>query len=458
MHFNMKNHARNKVPGNKVKMVNFFNKSLVFLVCAFFVFMLANIEVHAEDTEGVVRVKATYKYESAKDSYNGAGLQKEIYGTGVLVTPEDEGGQYIITSYDIASDIDNAKESKFEILLNNGITVSASPKNISEELGVSVWEVSEKYVSESLVLYDGEPSLSYPDLITVIGYSKDNLQKQYSGKVMQTSNNQGNYFIYFNWPVEEEMYGAPILNEEGYVEGICVNKEPIGEGSKGTAVSMTSISKIFKELGISYKSYSKEQEEAAAKRKKTSIILICVGSGVGAIGLTIFLILFLTRKKRAAKREQKRLEFTVTEPAPDFSEAKMVRPDYKMLLAVSGGVETMDDDEDEGGTTILQSKPTEKTLYVLERVKTQERINVSSSQLVVGKDASQTDYYIEGNGAISRVHALLVFENGRVYISDKNTTNGTFINDKRLKPYESTPVNPGDKICFANEEFRIILG
>jgi len=437
-------------------MLTIASKSLALLSCFILVFMFLNIKVHAEETEGVVRVKATYRYQSAKDSYNGADLQKEFYGTGVLVTSEEDNSQYIITSYDIASENEIAKESRFEILLNNGITVNASLQSVSKELGVSVWRVDGKYVSESLVLYDGEPSLSYPDLISIIGYSKDNLQKHYSGQVMQTSNNQGNYYIYFNWPIDEEMYGAPILNEEGYVEGICINKEPIGEGSKGTAVSMTSVSKVFKELGISYKSYSKEKEEVAAKAKKTKIILICVGSGVGVIGLAIFLILFLTRKKRAAKREQKRLDFTVTEPAPDFSEAKMLRPDYKMLLGVSGGDDT--EDEEEGVTTILQSKPTEKTLYVLERVKTQERTNVSSPQLVVGKDASQTDYHIEGNGAISRVHALLVFENGKVYISDKNTTNGTFINDKRLKPYESTLVNPGDKICFANEEFRIYIG
>ncbi|MCR4649874.1 MAG: FHA domain-containing protein [Lachnospiraceae bacterium] len=456
MYINKKDSIRNKVPFNKLKTLTFAGKCLAFFACAFLIFMFVNIEVHAEETAGVVRIRATYVYESEKDSYNGAELQKEFYGSGVLVTSEGESGQYIITSYDIAAEIDNSKEYKFEIVLNNGITVGASIQSRSEELGVSVLKVDGKYVSEGLVLYDGEPSLSYPDLITIIGYSNDNLQKHYSGQVMQTSNNQGNYYIYFNWPIDEEMYGAPILNEEGYVEGICINREPIGEGSKGTAVSMTSVSKVFKELGISYKSYSKEKEEAAAKAKKTKIILIIVGSVVGTIGLAVFLILFLTRKKRAAKREQKRLDFTVTEPAPDFSESKMLRPDYKMLLAVSGGAETKD--EDEGGTTILQSKPVENTLYVLERVKTQERTNVSSPQLVVGKDASQTDYHIEGNGAISRVHALLVFENGRLYISDKNTTNGTFINDKRLKPYESTPVNPGDKICFANEEFRIYIG
>lgn len=457
MYFNKKNSGNNKNFNNKVKWSTILYKLFAFTVCAFLAFMFANMDVQAEETEGVVRVKATYTYKSAKDSYNGAELQKEFYGTGVLVSSEEEGNQYIITSYDITSEIENSSSAVFEIILDNGITISATPQNISEELGVSVWDVGGNYVSDSLVLYDGEPTLSYPDLITIIGYSKDNLQKQYQGQVIQTSNNQGNYYIYFNWPIDEEMYGAPILNQDGYVEGICINKEPIGEGAKGTAVSMTSVSSVFKELGISYKSYSKEQEEAAAKAKKTKIILICVGSGVGAIGIAVFLILFLTRKKRAANREQKRLDFTVTEPAPDFSEAKMVRPDYKQILAASGGIE-LPEEKEEGVTTILQNTTTEKTLYVLERVRTQERTNVSVVQLVVGKDASQTDYHIEGNGAISRVHALLVYENGRVFVSDKNTTNGTFVNDNRLKPYESTPVNPGDKLCFANEEFRIYLG
>ena len=108
MFFSIKNSIWNKIPCNKLKMLTIVSKSMAFLACFILVFMFLNIKVYAEETAGVVRVKATYRYQSAKDSYNGAELQKEFYGSGVLVTSEGESGQYIITSYDIAAEIDNS--------------------------------------------------------------------------------------------------------------------------------------------------------------------------------------------------------------------------------------------------------------------------------------------------------------------------------------------------------------
>lgn len=50
---------------------------------------------------------------------------------------------------------------------------------------------------------------------------------------------------------------------------------------------------------------------------------------------------------------------------------------------------------------------------------------------------------------ISKGHAGLKFENGRITCIDMKSSNGTFINGKKLIPEQKSPVNSRDVISFA---------
>lgn len=67
--------------------------------------------------------------------------------------------------------------------------------------------------------------------------------------------------------------------------------------------------------------------------------------------------------------------------------------------------------------------------------------------VVIGKLASLADCVIDDN-TVSRVHARLEQENGIVYLTDLNSTNGTARNGEMLEIHRKVPLNSGDKLQF----------
>lgn len=72
----------------------------------------------------------------------------------------------------------------------------------------------------------------------------------------------------------------------------------------------------------------------------------------------------------------------------------------------------------------------------------------------IGKDTARVNGAIE-DPKISRVHAILTMEGGRIYLNDANSLNGTYVNQKRLSPQTSTLLQPGDYIGFANHTYQL---
>lgn len=60
------------------------------------------------------------------------------------------------------------------------------------------------------------------------------------------------------------------------------------------------------------------------------------------------------------------------------------------------------------------------------------------------------DLIISGK-TVSRRHARLWFDNGRWYIADMQSANGTFVNNMRLQPNQSVALNDGDVLNFGDE-------
>ncbi len=73
---------------------------------------------------------------------------------------------------------------------------------------------------------------------------------------------------------------------------------------------------------------------------------------------------------------------------------------------------------------------------------------------VIGKSKRSCDISINSK-VISRVHARINCEEGEYSIEDLNSTNGSFVNEKRLKPHEITSVEKGDIIKLADIEFSV---
>ena len=73
---------------------------------------------------------------------------------------------------------------------------------------------------------------------------------------------------------------------------------------------------------------------------------------------------------------------------------------------------------------------------------------MSENSCVIGKKEDEVDLFIDDEG-VSRMHARIFKSGEDYYIEDLNSTNGTFKNGLRLKPYEQRKLSAGDELKLA---------
>ena len=77
-------------------------------------------------------------------------------------------------------------------------------------------------------------------------------------------------------------------------------------------------------------------------------------------------------------------------------------------------------------------------------------LRIDKLPFTIGKKKGICDGIIESN-AVSRIHARLVFEGGAYYMTDLNSTNGTFVNGSRLSAGDRVKLSVNDEISFGRE-------
>lgn len=105
------------------------------------------------------------------------------------------------------------------------------------------------------------------------------------------------------------------------------------------------------------------------------------------------------------------------------------------------------------GTVLLGSAESEVRKLVGMHAQQGGRFLLRSFPFTVGSDAAQCDACLDAP-EVSRLHARIYEKKKGVYeIEDLNSTNGTFVNEKRLAVYEKAPLQEGDILRFAEEEY-----
>ena len=102
-------------------------------------------------------------------------------------------------------------------------------------------------------------------------------------------------------------------------------------------------------------------------------------------------------------------------------------------------------------TTNLASMP-KATPYLI-RVNTEERIMLGKVAFKIGKASRGVDYTVDGNGAISRQHAVILQKDGVCYIKDNKSTNHTYVNDKVVEDGVEEILTHDSMIRLGDEEF-----
>ncbi|BAT89120.1 hypothetical protein LR48_Vigan09g202800 [Vigna angularis] len=74
---------------------------------------------------------------------------------------------------------------------------------------------------------------------------------------------------------------------------------------------------------------------------------------------------------------------------------------------------------------------------------------IASSEVTVGRVPDKADLVIPV-ATVSGVHARIQKKEGNLLVTDLDSTNGTFINDKRLRPGVAATLSPGSSITFGD--------
>jgi len=111
--------------------------------------------------------------------------------------------------------------------------------------------------------------------------------------------------------------------------------------------------------------------------------------------------------------------------------------------------------ESEGTTVLTPPSGGVKNAPYLFCVRTQQKFVLGKENSKIGKDPAHVDFCIQGNSAVSREHAVLYWKNGDVFISDNQSTNGTYLNGEPIGAGMVTgPLKHGTKVRLGNEELE----
>ena len=80
---------------------------------------------------------------------------------------------------------------------------------------------------------------------------------------------------------------------------------------------------------------------------------------------------------------------------------------------------------------------------------------VCENEFLIGKSRERVQGVITGNNAVSRVHCKIVRQNGSYFVVDMGSSNGTYVNGKRIQPNVPEPISDRSQLRIANAEFIV---
>ncbi|MDP4181874.1 MAG: FHA domain-containing protein [Bacillota bacterium] len=85
-----------------------------------------------------------------------------------------------------------------------------------------------------------------------------------------------------------------------------------------------------------------------------------------------------------------------------------------------------------------------------------EIVSISKNNFIVGRISELSDYVIPSK-FVGRAHSQISFEQGRYFIKDLGSVNGTYLNEEKLKPMEKYEIFSNDIIGFVNFKYLFII-
>ena len=110
--------------------------------------------------------------------------------------------------------------------------------------------------------------------------------------------------------------------------------------------------------------------------------------------------------------------------------------------------------EDKDGGTSFLSKIREPGLFLRSESASCPDLRVTKDSFLIGKKKDAVDGWLKVRG-ISRIHSWISREEDCYYLTDLNSTNGTYLNGGRLEVNEKARLRPGDTVGFADVRYIV---
>lgn len=143
------------------------------------------------------------------------------------------------------------------------------------------------------------------------------------------------------------------------------------------------------------------------------------------------------------------------EPSNEWEEISSIPEEPRERFPVQKGKIFRDTEElntTDQETTLLQNMPV-GSWRLRPLLSGFDEFCILGKNFVVGKQRSSVDGVI-CRDSVSRIHCHLTVREERLFLSDANSTNGTYVNGKLVEPGEEVEIFPGDRIVFADVEYE----
>ena len=149
------------------------------------------------------------------------------------------------------------------------------------------------------------------------------------------------------------------------------------------------------------------------------------------------------REKGQRPKEKEEIKSEINWEMPEAEEDKEIQIQQNEKNVGATTVLRMGSQEYEPRMTLISMNSRERNSVVLMK-----------DSYLIGKLKAKTDIWIDDE-AISRIHAKIQKEGEEYYLYDMNSTNGTFLNGRRLGVNEKVPLHIADEITFAGVGYYV---
>jgi hypothetical protein len=367
-------------------------------------------------------------------------------GTGFFINKDG----YFITNNHVTEDSDNlALINKFTKYTNVELVKTYPKKDISI-LKIDNYNSSQylKLQKPSMIKVENQVfTFGYPgvsDLVGDIATTSATLKKGIVSKLLTTSGEDGMFDANFKLietdaSVNAGNSGGPLLSNKGHIIGINTFKaKDASVDGVFWAIHIKELIKVLDENNINYTISTDSTDEYTSNGVDTKYIIL-------AIILSGILIIYFIKKQKIIH---------TTPPIDNKELSRLVKDKIKKYELNQS--DQINQSNIKQNRLALQKKkiistklyPQNSSLPIIEAIK--------KDTMSLGRDKNN-DIVID-NSNISREHLLVSVLGTKVVVIDLDSTNGTYIDGKKLKAHQKTQLQKNQNLMVGSEDTIYTIG